>query len=234
MGIIPLALILFYYGSLKAGSRGKIDFAQNLNEVAATVDGEDLLLKDLVFYVLFQEQKIEEQARIYNPDNSKDYWNTHTNGEFIEIEAREAVLNMAIHDKIMYKLASENSTVLTSEEKTLLEEARTKFWGSLYEEQLEKLPLDYEEGNRIMKEITLIERYEHQLAAENEDVTFAGLGWDGYDYKEILKEHDVKINKKIWNRVVLGDISLNHDTVNFINGITDEQKEINSNRKKLR
>lgn len=233
LGIIPIVIILFFYGNTMSKTKGKLDFVENLDAVAVTVDGEDITLKDLTFYVLFQEQKVEELARIYNPDNSKDYWNTHTNGEFVEIEARHAVLYMAIHDHIMYKLASEEGVVLSSDEKDMLEKARTKFWGSLFEEQLERLPLEYEEGNRIMKNIAIIEAYEEDLVRENPEMTVAGLGWDGYDYEKILKEHHVKINRKIWDRVVLGDISLYHDNVNFINGITDEEKEeMNKNQNK--
>lgn len=223
--IIPVALILFYYANQMGATRGKIDFVENLDEVAVTIDDEDILFSDLIFYVLFQEQKIEEQARVYNPDSPKDYWNAHTNGMFIEREAKDAILEMAIHDHIMYKRASDAVTVLSSDEKKELEDARSKFWESLYEGQLEKLPLEYEVGNRIMKEIAIIESYEARIANKDDEKTFAGLGWDGYDYKQIKKEHKIKINRKKWDRVVVGDISLTHDNVNYINGLTNEEKE---------
>ena len=41
----------------------------------------------------------------------------------------------------------------------------------------------------------------------------------------MLEEHDLKINKKLWNRFVMGDITLNHSKINYINGLTDEDKK---------
>ncbi len=219
--LIPIAVISIYSATIIGDTRGKIDFANNLDLVAATVDGEDILFEDLRFYILFEEQKVERLARIYNPDSPKDYWNSHTNGEFVDVTAKEAVLEMAIHDHIMYKMALEANTVLSQEEKQQLEESRTRFWDSLYEIQLQRLPLEYEEGNRIMKNIALVEAYAQDLAKESDTVTYSGLAVHGYDYENIKKEHDIKINKKVWNRVYLGEISLKHDKVNFINGLTD-------------
>lgn len=224
--IIPVALILFLYLAKNIGeSRGSISYVDNLDEVAFSVDGEDTTLRDMIFYILFQEQKVEEQARIYNPDSPKDYWNAHTNGVFIQMEAKEAVIQMAIHDKIMYDLASENHTVLTSQDKDDLESARTEFWDSLYDEQLERLPLSFEDGNRKMKEIAIIEAYQRKLLKENKEMTRAGLTWDGFDYKQIQKAYNIKINHKLWDKIAIGDISLYHDNVNYINGISDEEKE---------
>lgn len=231
-GIVPIALILFYYASITAKTKGSIVYTDHLSEVVCKVDDTELTLSDLNFYVLFQECKIEEQARTYNPDSPKDYWNAHTNGEFVQESAKKAVIEMAIHDYIMYELAKEAHVVLSTEEKEALEKARTKFWSSLFDEQLERLPLDYEEGNRIMKEIALIEAYEHRLAAENDEITFEGLHWDGYDYKKIKEEHKVKIHDKLWRRVALGDISLVHENVSYINGMTDEEREAFQNREK--
>ncbi len=105
--LIPIAVISIYSATIIGDTRGKIDFANNLDLVAATVDGEDILFEDLRFYILFEEQKVERLARIYNPDSPKDYWNSHTNGEFVDVTAKEAVLEMAIHDHIMYKMAIE-------------------------------------------------------------------------------------------------------------------------------
>lgn len=224
--VIPIALILFLVSAKNIGAnRGSIEYADNLSEVAFYIDGEPTTLEDMIFYVLFQEQKVEEQARIYNPDSPKDYWNAHTNGVFIQLEAKEAIIQMAIHDKIMYALAKEDHTVLSTEDKEALEKARTEFWTSLFEGQLERLPLSYEDGNRIMKEIAIMEAYERKLIKENSEMTTAGLSWGGYDYNQIKKNYHVKINNKVWDKVVVGDISLYHENVNYINGITDEEKE---------
>ena len=220
-----LALVLLYGVYTSYRKHTQIDYIGNLEEVAVTVDGEDLTLEDLGFYVLLQEARIEREAQIYNADSTKDFWNIHVNGIFIQAQAKKTAMNMAVHDRIFYRKASEDGVVLTSEEKQRLEDVRTDFWSDLFDVQQEKLPGTYEGINAAMRKAALAEKYQSGLAEEME-TTFAGLNYDGYDYQQLLKtEHKVKINKKIWDRVVFGDVTLTHDKVNYINGYEGVEKE---------
>ncbi|MBR1634528.1 MAG: hypothetical protein IJ682_05630 [Lachnospiraceae bacterium] len=214
---------LFFYGSYEGYlRRHTIDVLASLDEPVATVDGEELVLRDLGFYILFEERKVEEEAEVYNAKRTKDFWNIHTNGFFLQAQAKEAVLQLAIHDRIFYRAAQEAGLVLTSEEKERLENARTDFWADLYDEQLERIPGTFETVNETMKEIALAEKYQFRLAKAL-DTTYAGLNWGGYDYEQMLKnEHKVKVNKRIWRRVVLGDITLTHDDVSYINAFDEK------------
>lgn len=221
---LPLAIIVLAFGFVQGRSRGKLNYTAHLDSVAVTIDGEELTLSDLSFYVLFEECKVEGLARIYNPDSPKDYWNSYTNNAFVNEEAKKAILGMAIHDHIMYTLAKENSTVLNSDQKDALEKARTDFWNDLYDEQLTLLPLSYEDGNRVMKQVIIAEVYQGKLA-KSMGVSYESLVWDGPEFEKLLKEHKVKVNERIWDRVVVGDISLVHENVNFINGLTNARRE---------
>lgn len=214
---------LFFYGTYEGYlRRNSIDVLASLDEPVVTVDGEQLVLRDLGFYILFQEHKVEEEALIYNEKRSKDFWNIHTNGFFLQAQAKEAVLQMAVHDRIFYRAAQEAGLVLTTEEKETLENARTDFWADLYEEQLDRIPGTYETVNETMKEIALAEKYQFRLAKAL-DTTYAGLNWSGYDYGVLLeKEHEVKVNKRIWRRVVLGDITLVHGDISYINAFDEK------------
>lgn len=223
--IALLALVLSYGVYTSCRDHTRVDYLASLDETAATVDGEELTLADIGFYILYEEQLIEKEAEIYSADSTKDFWNIHVNGIFIQSQAKKSAIEMAVHDRIFYRAASEAGMVLTEEEKQLLEDARTDFWSDLYDEQKEKLPGTYESINATMKEILLAQKYQSQLAKEM-GTTVAGLNYDGYDYGKLLKEeHSVKINKKVWNRVVLGDITLTHDTVNYINGYEGEKEK---------
>ncbi len=223
--IVLLALVLFYGIYTSYQKHIQLDYLESLEETAVTVDGEDMTLSDLGFYVLFQEQRIENKAEVYNADSTKDFWNIHVNGIFIQAQAKKSAMEMAVHDRIFYRAAAEDGVVLTSEEKQRLEDVRTDFWSDLYDEQKERLPGTYESINAVMKEIALAQKYQQRLSDEM-DTTYAGLNYDGYDYKQLLKsEHKVKINKKVWDRVVFGDITLTHDKVNYINGYEGEGEE---------
>ena len=104
--VLILCVAVMVYALLTMGNnRAKLDYQEHLGDTAVTVDSEEIIFQDLAFYILYEEGKIEEQARIYNPDYTKDYWNLHTNDTFIQLEAKEVVLGMAVHDHLFYQMA---------------------------------------------------------------------------------------------------------------------------------
>ena len=223
--LIVGAAAILAYGVYSSNTRVKLDYNEHLSDVAVTVDGEDLTLGDLYFYVLYEEMNVEDTAAVYNEKRTKDFWNIHINGIFIQAAAKKAVMGMAVHDQIFYKAALDEGLVLSSEEKKAMEDARTDFWSDLYDEQKENMPVDYETINEVIRRVALAEKYQRLYANEN-NLTLASLAWDGYDYEVLLKEHNVRINKSLWKRVIIGDVSLVHEEVGFINGyFPDEDKE---------
>ena len=216
---------LFFYGCYDGYlRRHSIDVLANLDETVAIVDGEELTLRDLGFYILFQEHRVEKEAEVYNDKRTTDFWNIHTNGFFLKAQAKDAILQMAIHDRIFYRAAQEAGLVMTSEEKDLLEDARTDFWSDLYDIQKRRIPGTYDSVNETIKEIALAEKYQKKLS-EVMDATYSSLNWGGYEYGLIRdNEHEVKINQRVWRRVILGDITLSHDSVSYLNAF-DEADE---------
>jgi hypothetical protein len=206
-------------------NRAKLDYQEHLGDTAVTVDSEEITFQDLAFYILYEEGKIEEQARIYNPDYTKDYWNLHTNDTFIQLEAKEVVLGMAVHDHLFYQMAvAEGMDTLTDEEEQELEYRITDFWEDLLDIQWEKLPCSEETINEQIRLAAIAEKYQNYLAEEL-GPSQAAYKYDGYYYQQIMEQHQVKTNDKLWDRLVLGDITLSHSKLNYINGLTDEDKK---------
>lgn len=226
----PILLILcvgvIVYALLNMGDgRGPLKYNQHLDDTAVTIDGEDVTFKDLAFYILFEERKVEEEAKVYNPDYTKDFWNLYTNETFIQSASKDVVIDMAIHDHLFYQLAvSEGLDTLTESEEEDLAFAINDFWEDLLDIQWEKLPCDEETINQQIRIAAIAEKYQNYLA-EKEGPSEAAYNYDGYYYGLIRDEHSVKINEKLWNKFVLGDITLKHSKVNYINGLTDEDKE---------
>ena len=76
--IITLILLvtlvaLMIYGKDTGERRMKLVYSQALDEVAVTVNGTDLTLRDVAFYVAFEEEQVEEQACEYNPEDTSEY-----------------------------------------------------------------------------------------------------------------------------------------------------------------
>ena len=77
---IVLAIIVIIrgiYAYNANGNRNKIDYANSLDKIAVTVNGQKLTLEDLAFYVVYEEHEVENEAQVYNPENTNKYWNMH-------------------------------------------------------------------------------------------------------------------------------------------------------------
>lgn len=219
--IVLVGLGFFYHYE----SRQPLNYQENLGETAVTVDGRELTLQDLAFYIVYEEGQIEQQAMIYNPDNTRDYWNLHVNGVFIQADAKNTVMKMAVHDEIFYQLAREKKLELTHQEEVQVENAITDFWMDLLDEQQDSIPVSDEVIHGTIKKIAYAQKYQEQLADEN-GAESASYSWDGYYYEQLLeKEHTVKIHKKIWDRLVMGGITLEHGAPNYVNGQSDQKEE---------
>ena len=222
--VICIGVVLYALLTMSMG-RGPLDYNAHLDDTAVTVDSEKVSFEDLAFYILFEERKVEEQARIYNHDYPKDYWNIHTNDTFIQLEAKEVVMGMAIHDHLFYQLAvNEGMDILSTDEEDSLEGSITDFWEDMLDIQWEKLPCDQETINEQIRIAAVAEKYQDYLAKEY-GPSQAAYKYDGYYYSQILEEHDVQVNSKLWDKLVLGDITLQHSKINYINGLTDEDKK---------
>lgn len=211
--------------SMRIGIRNhtKLEYMAHLDDAVAVIDDEELTLKELLFYVTYQENKVEHDARIYSPDNSRDYWNIHTNGSFIKEEAKEAVLGMAIHDRIFFTMAREDNTVLTSDERQDREDTRTDFWSDIYEEQRQIVSPYSEDLDAALDRIALAEKRQMEKAKED-GVAFADYNWAARGFEENIKSrHVVIINEDVWDRIVLGDITLVHDKVSYTPFLKSEE-----------
>jgi hypothetical protein len=225
MVLIVCVAVMAYALIFMSDSRDKLDYFAHLEDTAFTVDDQAVTFKDLAFYILFEEGKVEEQARIYNSDYTKDYWNIHTNDTFIQLEAKSVVLGMAEHDELFYQLAvAEGMDTLTEAEEQDLQYAITDFWEDRLDVQWNHLPCDEETINKQIRKAAIAEKYQDYLA-ETVGPSVAAYNYDGYYYSQIRDEHKIKVNNKLWKRLVLGDITLEHTKLNYINGLTDEDKK---------
>lgn len=213
-GVLALLIYAAYAGLTE---RQKLDYGSHLSDTAVVVDEKELTLRDMIFYVTYEEWNVERQARIYNPDNSRDYWNAHVNGVFIQSDAKRIAMGMAVHDEILYNEASEAGVVLSSDERQKLENRITDFWSDLYDEQtdaLENMGISYEEINKQIYRAVIAEKYQSILAEDN-GTDSNQYNWNGASYKEMLKDHKVR-EKRVWERVILGNITLVHGDPNYV------------------
>jgi hypothetical protein len=207
--VLLLVTLLCAYALREGQTKDYYVMADALDEVVAEVDGEELTVRDLAFYIAYEEQKVEQDAYVYNANDTGEYWRLHTNGTYIRAEGKSAAMQMAIHDTIFYQMAAETGIGLNEEEQKYLENSQYDFWNDLEEEQQEALAVGQDAINETMRKMALAEKFQNIYAAEQ------GLSYEEYNlgqeaYETLLADHDYQIIEKNWNRVHFGSITVNH------------------------
>lgn len=224
--IIPIILIfavivVYCITKGRAWESKDVIFNEHLSDQVLNVDGNDLMLQDLAFYIAYQELAVEKEARIYSPEDPNQYWNMHTNGIFVKVEAKQHVIDMAVHDEIFSRAARQEKIELDEEEKNALKNAQDDFWYDLTDEQRELLGVEREVLDETMYQIALAEKYQVWLESRT-DIHYESYRTDGTAYQElILPEHKYEINEALWDKVKFGNIIVPHDAESKGDG-TDE------------
>ena len=206
--IITLILLvtlvaLMIYGKDTGERRMKLVYSQALDEVAVTVNGTDLTLRDVAFYVAFEEEQVEEQACEYNPEDTSEYWNVHVDGIYIRVAARNAAIQMAMEEKIR----------LTSEEEASCQLAYEDFWSDFTADgKAERLGVTAEDIRDCMYRMALAQKYQ-SIYAQLQDVEYEQCNYGEAVYETLLKEQTYSINKDVWGRIDFGNVTLTHEKI---------------------
>lgn len=209
---IALVVFVIFLGAVSVRERKHredIDFPKALDTVVVTVDGKELMLQDIAFYIAYQEGKIEKEAKVYNPDDTGEYWRLHTNDIFLREEGKQRVMDMAVHDEIFYQLALAEDIVLTEEEEEHLLNDQYDFWSDLDDDQRQSLGVREDVMNESMRKIALAEKYQALLSAMHDCAT-ESYSVAGQAYERMLEEHTVIVDESVWDRVDFGGITVEH------------------------
>lgn len=215
--LIVLGAAIVAAGFSISQSRKEADFRKCAKETVFTLNGEEVPLEEIAFYVAYEERVVEEQAMIYYPENTRDYWNLHVDGTFVQLKAKEAALGMAVHDRLFYQKACHEGLALDSEEQRACENAVTDFWMDLLDGQQENLPVSDEYIVEAIRRAALAQKYQQELA-EKEGVSFASYNWDGSRYEALEEEQDLEIRTSLWDRINVGNVTLRHGSADAVNG----------------
>lgn len=211
--VISTAFMLFLAASvilslwIRAKKMEKIPYLDHLDDVAVTIDETEYLFRDMAFYLARQEQVTEEQARAYDLERPSRYWNLHTNGSFIRLEAKDAAMDMMAHDVLFFEMAKERGLSLSSEETEYVENQEMDFWYDLEDEGQERLGVSKEEIGKTIYRMGLAQKAQQVLADET-GVDYREYNVSGSYYQELLQKHEYKVNEALWERLNFGSITL--------------------------
>lgn len=211
--IVLLVIIVFFVAGTRWENRQRdpLVYRDSLDKEAVTVNGEVLTLRDLAFYVAYEEAQVEPKAILYDSEHPARYWNANMGGTYVRVAARDAAMQMAVHDEIFYRMAVQEGISLSSGEEKYLCQAEEDFWSDLSEDGGDKrMGITEEDIRNTMRRITYAEKYQ-RIYAELHNRSFEEYDFTGDAYQKLLKKQDYKIHDEVWKRVSFGSVSLNHD-----------------------
>lgn len=207
--LVIIAAVLVALSLREYESRQDLVFADSLDKTAVIVDGGELTLRDMAFYIAYQENEIEAAARIYDAQDTDEYWNLYTNHTFLREEGKQAAMDMAVHDEIFYQLAAREDIRLSYEEEAHLANDVYDFWSDLEDEQQESLGVGQEVIEESMRKIALAEKYQSLMAAI-EQKEFDDYSYNGTEYEKMQQEHTCEVRDSVWDRVHFGGVTVDH------------------------
>ena len=181
--ILGILVIITGYMSVQKGrTRQRLDYASSLDELAVTVDGESLTLRDMAFYVAYEEMASKKYA-----------------------------IQMAVHDQIFYDMAQKEDVKLTDSDYEYIKNNETDFLYDLADyDGLEKMGVTEEDICSAMEKAALAQKYQELYASmQGEDTASYDFSGDAYE-KLLENNYKYKINDEIWDRVDFGNVVLDH------------------------
>jgi hypothetical protein len=207
--VVALVLVVGIYAWKSGLQSDYLIYCDSLDEVAVVVDGTPLTLRDMAFYVAYEEKLVEEEARIYDPEDTSAYWKMRIGSSYVRTQAKQTAIDMAAHDEIFYQLAQEENLELTEEEKKALANSQYDFWNDLTEEQQAALGVTKAEMDASIEKAAYAEKYEYLLTAmAGEEEGAYAIG--GAAYEELLALHEVDVKRDVWRMVFFGEITTPH------------------------
>lgn len=207
--LVVLLIILGTASYREQGKRQKLSFPESLDLVVVTVDGEQVTLREMAFYIAYEEGSMEDAAIIYNPDNTDEYWRLYTNHTFLREQAKQTVVDMTVHDTLFAQMAAEEGIVLSEAEEQYLANEQQDFWSDLTEEQRESLSVSEDTLDETMRKMALAQKYQ-SILAEMEQVDYEDYSIGGTEYEKLLAQHTCELDETTWNRVPFGSITVDH------------------------
>ncbi len=206
-----LILVLSVVANVTRINREYLVYNESLDKVVATVEGEDITLRDFAVYVAHQEACVQGQAIIYDPENTTKYWNLHTDGVFISHAARDEAMSMAIHDELFYQLSLEFEIEFSDEELQTIQNDTDDFWNDLVDEDKDKkLGITKDDVQDTMYKIACAQKAQMIYAGIN-GVDYSDYNFSEEIFLEFLEDYEYDVNENVLNRIDFGDVTLVHD-----------------------
>lgn len=208
--VLVFAVMVFIANETRLG-REEIVYHESLDKVVATVQGQDITLRDFAVYVAHQEAAVQDQAYAYDMDNTRKYWNMRTDMGFVSQVARNEAMSMAIHDELFYQLFKELDMDFSEEELSAIQSQTEDFWADLVDEGKDtRLGISKDDVYHTMYKIACAQKAQ-MIYAGIQAVDYEDLDYAESTFLDFLSDYEYEVNDNVLNRLDFGDITLVHE-----------------------
>ena len=211
--IICLLALLTMALSLFLKKKNEFNYSESRDEVIATTTEGTLYLHDLNYYVMIEEESVNETAIAYDEENPKAYWNLYIDNTFVNEEARRTVIDYMLKDYLISLEAIDAGVSLSKAEE---EDSNTKAIAMASDLNERQIAAGITEDDLIhtLSINALSNKYSIMMAKDaNIDLTDEAIsafyGINSKYFKNLKKKYDVKLNDKLIEKISLGTITIN-------------------------
>lgn len=194
-------------------------FEKHLSDQALTIEDTSLQLKDVTYYIMAMEQKVNDMAVAYNSADPKEFWNTHysagTNSVFMRDYAKNAAKELCVYDYVMEREAQAAGISLTESDTTQAERDAISYYNQMNEKQKTNTGISQDQLVLIYQRKKQVEKY---VAMAKQSITKQGytgdvsaqLDYTGEFYQnQIRSKYQISKNDWLWDKMSLGKITVN-------------------------
>ncbi len=208
--LIAVVLVMLMRNNNSMTNARPLVYRESLDEVAAQINGEKLTLRDMAFYVGYEEYQIQQEALVYDPDDPNRYWGMRVEGGFMNAVARKNAMQMALHDELFYQMAMKEGITLDDDDQKHMDNKLEDFWEDLTERQGETaLGISRKDAKKTIQRIAYAQKYQ-EVYAQLHNRTYDDYAYMEDSYQKLLKKQKYKVNAKVWNRVSFGNVTYNN------------------------
>lgn len=179
----------------------------SISSSASESDTVSIDMQEMAYYIINVEGNINDMAYQYNSKSPAKFWNlkvetTYTMRDY----AKDLAMDSCVRDNIYYIEALKNGMELTEEEKKLASENAYAIMKNLTGRQMELSDFTYEVLYGIETKLFIASKYADSLSENGYDK--AELELEGSYYNELRSAYDVLVNEELWDKVELGNLSI--------------------------
>lgn len=193
-----------------------IDFEYNkyLDENVLTIEAIDgkvesvnVNLQEMAYYIINVEGDINDMAYQYDSEHPNRYWLLRIEATYdMKDYAKDLAFDTCVRNYIYYMEALKAGMELTDEELKLASNDTKIIMKNLSGKQMDMSNYSEESLYNLEKKLYLATKYVNTLTQQGYSVEELEL--NGSYYKNILDKYTIKTNDDIWDKVELGNLSI--------------------------